>query len=372
MSKPQEICVVTALGQKYDSWDTVEVHHNTMEVVDHAMLTVAEISTAGTSLNNLKLKPGDHASVSLAGEVVLDGTVYLRQASCDANSHQVQIGIASLAQPIVESSVGAKSGTYKNQTIQSIGSAVAGKMGVKFSVLGNPGGADLPFPSVSEHVGETIFGFLERLCRMRNLFMIDDGQGGINAFRGPQGTAAPIQEGRNMQRGRILLRNDESKDLIKGVGQNPRQSSADASRDSSAQASVASLFGSTGLPQRLQKFILEDAVDTSSAQMRVDHEAACVLYDEVDGVVTVPGWLCDDGSLWMHHVRKIIPVYSPLLVPGDTMEFMIKGVIHRQNVSDGTTTDIQLCQKNGLGAYGDNLAPDASSTSGSDLSGSNT
>ena len=59
--------------------------------------------------------------------------------------------------------------------------------------------------------------------------MIDDGVGGIKAFRGGQGeVAAILQEGKNIQRGRILLRNDESKDQLSGNGQTPRQSSADA------------------------------------------------------------------------------------------------------------------------------------------------
>jgi prophage tail gpP-like protein len=361
MANPQEICKVTALGQSYDTWETVEVHHNKEQVIDHCMLTVSEISSA-SSWSTLKLKPGDPAQVYLAGSLVLDGHVYLRQATIDPNSHEVQIGIASRAQPIVPSTVQAKPGIYKNQTIQAIGSAVFAPYGVNFSVVGSPGGADLPFPRIIEQVGESCFGFIERLCRVRNLHMIDDGQGGIKAFRGPQGSGPELREGVNIQRGRILLRNDESKDFLNGVSQTSRQTSADQSRDISATGQITSMFGtSSGMPQRLMKFITEDAVDRQSVVMRVGHEADRIAYDEVDGVITVPGWLDQGGSLWWNHVTKTTTVYSPLLLPGDTMVFFIKGVIHRQNNVDGTTTDIQLTRQDGMGAYPDAL-PSASDT----------
>jgi len=359
MANPTEICVVKALGQSYDTWETVEVTHAIGQVVDHCMLTVAEISSA-SSWSTLKLKPGDPAQVYLAGILVLDGHVYLRQAILDANSHAVQIGIATPAQAIVASTVQAKPGIYKNQTIQAIGSAVFAPYGVKFSVIGSPPGANQPFPRIIEHVGETCFGFIERLCRVRNLHMIDDGEGGINAFRGPQGTSAPLQEGRNIQRARILLRNDENRHNLEGTAQTSRQTSADQSRDISATGVITPMFA-TGMPPRLMKFITEDAVDRPSVAMRVAHEADQIAYDEVDGVVTVPGWLMDDGTLWWNQVTNKVPVYSPSLLPGDTMTFLIKGVVHRQNNTDGTTTDVQLTRESGMGAYAD-VIPGASDT----------
>ena len=140
MPNPLEICTIVAGGQRYDNWETVEVSHNVMQVVDHVMLTVSEISTKAVSWASLKLKPGDSVQVLLAGEAVVNGWVYLRQATTDTNSHSVQIGIASPAQEIVASTVETKPGIYKNQSAQQIGSALAGKMGVGFSIAGNPPG----------------------------------------------------------------------------------------------------------------------------------------------------------------------------------------------------------------------------------------
>jgi prophage tail gpP-like protein len=139
--------------------------------------------------------------------------------------------ISSIAQSINVSTVDASPGQYINQTLQQIGSAVFGKVGVNFTIDGSPAGADMPFPRVSEHVGESRFDFIERLCRMRNVHMIDDGTGGIVAFRGPRGTASTtLQEGRNILRARLLLKNNDHADDLRTVGMDSGNDSADANR----------------------------------------------------------------------------------------------------------------------------------------------
>jgi hypothetical protein len=56
---------------------------------------------------------------------------------------------------------------------------------------------------------------------------------------------------------------------------------------------------------------------------------------------------------------QLVTVNSPMLLPEDSMDFMIKGVIHRQSSEGGTTTDILLCRFDGLGSgTGEPLAMD--------------
>jgi hypothetical protein len=85
-------------------------------------------------------------------------------------------------------------------------------------------------------------------------------------------------------------------------------------------------------------------------QRRANHEADWDKYQQVDGDGTTPGWLTPDGSLWMAHVRELVTVNAPLLLPENSIEFMIKGVIHRQSSEQGTTTDILLCRADGFGS----------------------
>jgi hypothetical protein len=283
----------------------------------------------------------------LAGVNVLYGKVYLRQAAYDSTSHAVQIGIASKSQIIMPSTVQAKPGQYKQQTIQQIGSAAFGSVGVGFNVVGNPSGADLPFARVSEQVGETLYGFVERLCRLRNLHMIDDGKGNVEAFRGPQGQSAALVEGKNILKARLLLDDSEYTEKLQGVAQLYRPISGPAGAQVSATTTVPAPFG--GSAGGFNKFIVEDAADALSVRHRVNHQGDQVSYDTVDGIVTVQGWFRAEGDLWYNHVRDNITVNSPMLIPGGSMSFVIKEVIHRQSSADGTTTDIMITNARGLG-----------------------
>jgi len=346
MATPQEICTVTANGQKYDIWETVEVSRVYPVVMDHAMLTVSEISTAGgAGFSNLKLAPGDEAEITLGGVVAITGSVYLRQAAYDSTTHAVQIGIASQVEAIVRTTVDGVPGQYLNQNLQQIASACFGKVGVKFSIRGAPEGADLVFPRISETIGQSRFAFVEQLCRLRNLHMIDDGKGGVAAFRGPQGDAAPLQEGVNILKARVMLKVSESSVNIKGVSQFYHQGS---------QGAGTTAKGTTPLPFQPHPpgnldFIAPNAADKPSLQMNVNHVVDANAYSSVDGLVTVQGWFVASGDLWMNYVGSSVTVNSPMLVPSGSMKFMIRGVIHRQSSAEGSTTDILITNQNGLG-----------------------
>jgi prophage tail gpP-like protein len=347
MPKPTEICTVTAFGEKYHNWKTIEVWRSIdSEVIDHAMLTAAEINGQNhpSNLSDLKLKPGDPVTVTLAGRKAIDGYVYLRQAAADAYQHGVQIGICSRSQSIMESTVDVNPGQYIDQTLQQIISACFGKVGVNFRIIGSPPGADRPFKRVSEHLGERRFDFASRLCAMRNIHMMDSANG-IVGFRGATGGGLSIVEGKNMLRGRITLQTWDQLDPIIIDGMDHNNDSADANR---ATQGVARIPG----PHRPARFGAEETGSQADMQDRANHEKDFVLLNMVDGDVTVPGWLTPSGDLWMEHLREIISVKSPLLLPNNTMQFMIKGIVHRQSDVGGTTTDILLCDTLGVGGGG--------------------
>ena len=107
--------------------------------------------------------------------------------------------------------------------------------------------------------------------------------------------------------------------------------------------------------------------------MITDHEAAWAAYQTVDGDITVQGWMLGDGSLWFNHWREMVTVNSPMLLPENSMQFMIKSVIHKQNSEDGTTTDVLLCRRDSIGSGGgDPLQAPAASAPGATPDGSDT
>jgi prophage tail gpP-like protein len=346
-----EICSITADGQTYDIWESVEIHHGVAGLygtIDHAMMTVSEISTGGTGFSNLKLTVGDTVQMTLAGFPVINGFVYLRQSANDDKTHAVQIGVASKTQAVIRNTVQVKPGSYPNQTIQQIGSAVFGKVGVSFNVIGSPSGSELKFVRACEQPGESPFNFIERLCRMVNLHMMDDGKGNISAFRGPQGNvSSPLQEGVNILRARLLLQVDDHVETYGAVSQESNPSSGPSGAQNMATATATSPGKEIG---GMVKFVAEDASNIAMLPHRANHQVDYDAMKTVDGMITVQGWFAPDGDLWWNKVRQTVSVNSPMLIPQGSMNFAIKEVVHRQSTGEGTTTDVMITNSKGLGA----------------------
>jgi prophage tail gpP-like protein len=360
---PQQIATVTSGGQNYAYWKSIECSRIFGTGVCDARLSVAEfvnadgvLPTAG-GFANLKLKPGDLAQISLGGKQIIDGYVWSRQGVLDPENHGVEIGIASTMLNAIVSSVDASPGQYVGYNIQQIGSAVLGKVGVNFNVLGSPSGAGKVFPRVSEHVGETRWQFIERLCRMRNLHLCDDGQGNLNAFRSPtEGVIATLTEGQNIKRSRVILKNNEMYDPITTVGQSfgNNQAWGDTVRGIAAMASAQSTLAAASLitpglyrPMTIAADHIGDAQDMA---YYCNHVRDYVLASFMDAVITVPGWFMADGSLWWDHVATgKVTLVSPRLLPVASLDLQLKGVVCRQNDEVGTETDIILSNILGTG-----------------------
>jgi prophage tail gpP-like protein len=352
MPNPTEIATVRGNGQKYDIWETVEVHRAVASVsgtINHALLTVSEISTGGTGFTSLKLTIGDVVGIDLAGINVIDGFVYLRQAAADDKTHAVQIGIASTTQAVVRTTVDVKPGSYTNQTVQQIGSACFGACGVGFSVVGSPSGADQPFKRVCEQLGESRFNFIERLCRMVNLHMLDSGRGTMLAFRGAQGNvSAELKEGVNILRARLLLQVDDHVETYGARSQDHNADSGPANAQVEADASAPSPGKPIG---GTVKFGAEEALASGQLQLRANHQADYDALKTVDGLVTVQGWFAPDGELWWFKVGQTVTVNSPMLIPEGSAQFIIREIVHRQSSAEGTTTDVMITNPKGLGGF---------------------
>jgi prophage tail gpP-like protein len=358
MANAAEVCSITADGQIYNIWESMEIHRSVDGVsgnIAHGLMTVSEISTGGAGFSNLKLTIGDQVQMSLAGTNVINGPVYLRQAAYDEKTHAVQIGVTSKTQIIVRSSVDYNPGSYPNQNIQQIASACFGKVGVGFSIVGNPSGADSKFTRACEHPGESRFNFIERLSRMVNLHLMDDGNGNIIAFRGATSSGLTLTEGVNILKARLLLQVDDHVEAYGATGQQNNPTSGATGAQNMATATSAS----PGKPMGgMVKFPAEEALSSGMLQMRANHQVDYDRMKTVDGMITVQGWFAPDGVLWWNKITApatIITVNSPMLIPEGTAQFLIKEVVMRQSSAEGSTTDIMITNSLGLGgnqAYG--------------------
>ncbi len=350
MPSPTEIATVIAGGQVLQFWQTVEVEREFSHAVVIARVAVAEIGDASHGWLTQRLAPGAPAQVLLGGRQVVNGAVTVRQAAYDANKHAVEITIADHTINL-RGTVDCNPGQYVNYTLQQIGSAVAGAVGVNFSVIGDPPGADMPFARVSEHPGEKRFDFIERLSRMRNVHLLSDGNGTLQAMRGCSGNiAATLTEGVNIESARLVMRDDDAYNQVATLGSLPGGSSTgaagDATRDIKATAKNPDYTGAPNLT-----VLAPQPGTVAEMAMHSNHEVNLTVTTQLDCEIVTPGWFLPDGSLWIEHIgtRELITVYSPMLFPSNGMSLPLKRVVHRQSSEEGTTTLLGLCLPNGLG-----------------------
>jgi prophage tail gpP-like protein len=308
--------------------------------IAHATLSVAEVSTGTGMPEVMRLAVGTPVKVLLAGRQAIDGFISVRQPSYDADRHGVQLVVSSLVQNTTISTVDAKPGQYLNLTLAQIAAAVFGKVGVGFSITGSPAGASKIFERISEHVGETRFAFIERLCRMRNLHMVDDGKGNIVATRQAGGTVATLQEGVNILKARAIISINDSAESIEAVGHKHLN---DQNWTDGAASSATTTVPDVKLTRPV-KFAAEETGDNADMAMRVNQERDQTLFDQLEATITVKDWLMADGTLWIDHINSMVTVISPMLFPENQMTLYIRGVTHRQSSEEGTTTDLLLSQ----------------------------
>jgi len=349
-------------GGEYTFWESVIVERMIGQPPTYATFEVAE--QPGNTLTNgiagWRLGPGDQAGVLLAGLPVMNVAVIdLRQIYFDANVHHIQVRVYSPVQNAISSTVDANPGQYTNQTAMQIIGAAAGKVGVNVKLIGNPAGADTPFERVSEHVGQTVMDFASGLAMMRNLHMSDDADGNWTFVRGDasaQGSALALTEGVNILKARAFLENNQLTKRVDVAGQN-------FGNDDHSMGQAQNVFASsqgeplTGLPaQRNKKLPLPMAGNSDEAQMYADYEASIDALTSLSINVTVPGWTAPDGSLWISKVGgnspQQIQLNSPMIWPtnlGNSQTVFLKGVKHKQNSTEGTVTELELCNQRGLG-----------------------
>jgi prophage tail gpP-like protein len=190
--------------------------------VSFMKVVCAEGGPLNQGFSGLKIGIGVPAIGLLAGVPVINGNVDTRQVFYDKENHIVELRV--IDQNLTSSTVSANPGQYDNQPLAKIAQTVCQKVGSNFQIVGNPAGADKPFLRVNEHMGETIFAFVERLCRMRNLHLIDDKRGNyLLAVRasGQGGEAINLTEGQNIVSARLVMRNDlmSASTDVRGMGQ---------------------------------------------------------------------------------------------------------------------------------------------------------
>ena len=362
MSTAPLIATLTVNGQQLTFWESVIVSReiNTLPAT-YATFEVAEQPgsqlTAGP--NGWHVGPGDAATVTLAGQPVLNNAIVdMRQTYYDAGVHHVQIRVYSITQNVVVSTVKGAPGQYLNSNFMQIAGAAAQQVGINVKLIGSPRAADKPFKRISETIGMTIFDFVSGLAAMRDLHMTDDADGNWVFFRGGNGAGGGgliLQEGVNILKARGILEDNQLVPKVDALTQDHGDAAWQAGQIS-VKASAQSKTALSGLSaQRSQTIATGITEDSQGAQMFANHQVALNELTSCEIVVTMPGWFAPDGQLWITKVSsaaQTVTLNSPMIWPttfGRSQTLFLKSVRHKQNSSEGSVTELGLCNQAGLG-----------------------
>ena len=359
MANSEEIAEIVVRGQKFRDWTSVEVSRSMDDfTATYFSLGIAESSETAGGWPALKLKPGDPCVINLAGKKATDGFINVRQAAYNARAHGVTVAGRSKLGDIVDSSVVAKNGEFKNYNYEQIVRSVLNPFGIKLKLEAQPeGGGKLP--TVNIQFGETVHQLVERLTRMVNLHLMDDEDGNLVATKAQGGSVAELVEGKNIKAANATLSDHNVFSPNVGVQQ---QTGNDKVWGDEARNSSATVENPSVQRYRPNKFLTEEPGDKDAMKRRVQREVDAQIGDSLIGTIVVQGWLQDNRTLWLNRVGKLIVVKSPMLFPGKNGSQLVgvKAVSCGQDES-GTISTISICLPQALGATA-NPMPDTSSS----------
>lgn len=347
---PDETAVLTVNGMNFSDWETVMVHHALRERPPfRCRFTCSEGIPISKNFAVLQIKPGDHCTVMLAGQLAFTGKVETRQVYYDANRHHIEIQCATFLH-VATASVISQTGEWKDKTFQQIGQEVLSKVGVNMVF---EGGAppSYKFPRVSATPGESVHDFLDMLARGCEaggvgISFTSNIQGDFVVIMGPNGGSDAVVEGENIKIGREIIYNPSmagSNPVVsQGTGDNENWGAKVASVPffTESQQTFGKSFAPATIVNELSSF------DNKLLQGRAGTEGQWQGGDQITVIVTVYGWLRPSGGLWYRD--QDVSVTSPMLIMKGTV-LQAKSVTFTQDSQTGTTTTLELCNPAAMG-----------------------
>lgn len=193
--------------------------------------------------------------------------------------------------------------------------------GMKLTVSGDVGAA---FKKLAINPGETVFNFIDRVCKYRGLFPLSDGVGGLiltDVSNIPSSGSLIVGQNGNVisRTGRIDYSQRHSSVTILG------QSAGADLLDASAQDITASkgVAYDTGVV-RHRPLIMQAEKEGYDLDMqgRAEFEVRHRKFIGTDLTYTVPGWEASEGDLWL--INTSVPVRDQWL--NLSRDFLIKRV----------------------------------------------
>lgn len=338
MADSDFIATIEANGTVYSAWESVMVRCDfANQPVRLFEFTPAE-GSYGRQFQNFGLVPGDQVTISLAGEQVINGEVTTRSVAYDKASHQIVIAGKCKTADLAKSSVVVKPGTYDGYTFEQAARAVMQPHPSQLIMSNPPQSASKPFANLAVQYGETVGEFVDRIAKMRGLFLWDDENGNLLAG-GADPSGAPVAdlvEGQNILSATLNWTNDQVLNTFRTTGQQP-------GNDTNWPPRAISATGQNpgAKPNLFHLHLAEHPGDSEDMASRVNYELALRGQVGVQPSVTVVGWKKPGGGLWQ--ITDQVSLYSPMLFPAQSgpITFGINTLTFKQD-GEGTTTTLGL------------------------------
>lgn len=342
-AKPEEIATLIVNGAIYEDWESVWIHWSFGEPWAQFKFVATEevYETPGrpvydeqgiartTWRSDAQFAPGDEFEAFLGGQPVMSGMILVRQTAYEGKAHSVTLQGVSLTWYAARASiVNEKSeyeGTYKQIVEEVLAPTCSGpKWWGKIS--------DLPFEEPQRpSPGETIFQFLERLGRNRNVMVVSDPYGDFIFIGDHNGKkVADLLEGENILKMQAIIQ--QLKPHSEYISR--AQQRANDQTNMSAAAQIESIRDGTAACYSPHLTPIEHPANKAETQLRANHEWD---FNEriVEANITVQGWFNPlSGLRW--DVGEDVYVHSPMAMLDMLMK--IEAVTFTQDSRSGSLT----------------------------------
>jgi len=359
--KQQEIAEITVNGKRYRDWQSVLVRDEEMASSDFFKFTCSEGAPLSKDWAAVRIRPGDHCTITLAGQLVITGFVETRQVAYTGNAHGIEISGHSFTRALSYGAAQTKTGEMKNKSYKEIADEVLKPFKSKFKPIGNI--SQKPFERVHIPPGQTAWEFLETLARQRNIVLGSDTEGNLTGRAMWMPTGDSLVEGKNILEGREVMSingggagGDDSDAHPNNYGTSQQPGTDDRSMSKSAQAPVSktsnSTLGKMGNTKGVyapKRVLAEHPGDKDDMQNRMQMEGQRQGVEQLEVTIVVQGWLKPSGGLWKAGDKA--HVKSPMLIVDE--ELKIVKVEFTQDDKQGTRTTIDLVRDTGEGDQDD-------------------
>jgi len=363
--KPQEVAQITVNGMNYRDWESVLVKLVEGESNNSFKLTVTEGMPLAKDFAALRIRPGDHCSITLGGVLAITGYVETRQVAYTGEQHGIEIIGVSYTKALADGAAMTKTGEFKNKSWKQIADEVVKPTGI--NVVPKTGLPGKPFPRASIPPGMSKYDFLEMLARQRGITMGTDKEGNLTARIQWTGGGESLIEGVN------ILEGNEVMTVKQGGGPNSAISQEGAhdlrgwgakvahGANASSKANVNTGGKGVHAPNRQ---LAEHPGDQQDAESRSKFESQVRGQEQLQVTIVVQGWLKSSGGLWQPGEK--VHVKSPMLIVDETLD-LVSATFTQDNKS-GTRTTLELKRpggEDGEGGKDSEGRPDLTQSDGS-------